>query len=177
MPGYLEAARTGEAVFIRVVGLGNFNNAGPMREYCEGLIARGVRNVIVDLAPCTGLDSTFMGTLMGFMNYDTGRSDNPAPVTVTVVNATPPTMRAMTSLGLPKILHVRDEKVSFPDCRLERLRDGWQDRRRRTLLIRDAHAALMRADKENEARFGPFVAQLVKETREILDCEDPPADK
>jgi anti-anti-sigma regulatory factor len=176
MAGYLEAARTQEAVYVRVVGLGNFNNAGPLREYCEKLIAEGVRNVIVDLAGCTGLDSTFMGTLMGFMNIDTAKSQVPTPVTVTVVNATPPTMRAMSSLGLPKILHVKEDKVSFPDCRLERLRDGWQDRRRRTLLIRDAHMNLMKADKENEARFGPFVAALCKETRELLEA-DGPADK
>ena len=82
----------------------------------------------------------------------------------------------MSSLGLPKILHVKEAKVSFPDCRLERLRDGWQDKRRRTLLIRDAHVNLMRADKENEARFGPFVAALCKETREMLEV-DGPADK
>jgi anti-sigma B factor antagonist len=172
MAGYLEAARTKEAVYIRVVGLGNFNNAGPMRDYCEQSFERGLRNIIIDLADCTGLDSTFMGTLMGFINFEADGTDNPLPVTVTVVNATPPTMRAMTSLGLPKILHVKQEWVDFPTCRLERLRYGWQDKRRRTLLIRDAHLALVRADKENEARFGPFVAQLVKETREMLECDD-----
>jgi anti-anti-sigma regulatory factor len=176
MAGHLEAANTGEAVYVRVVGLGNFNNAGPMREYCEKAFSDGARCVIVDLASCTGLDSTFMGTLMGFMSYDTDRSSNPLPVAVSVVNATPPTMRAMTSLGLPRILHVRTEPVQFPNCRLERLRDGWEDRRRRTLLVRDAHLALIRADRENEARFGPFVAALVKETREVMG-EDGIADK
>ena len=177
MAGYLEAARTNEAVYVHVVGLGNFNNAGPMREYCEKAFADGLRNVIVDLADCTGLDSTFMGTLMGFMAFDTSESDNDAPVTVTVVNATPTTMRAMNSLGLPKILHVKEDHIDFPECKLTRLREGWQDKRRRTLLIRDAHVALMKADKENEARFGPFVAALVKETRDLLDCDDGTADK
>ncbi|MCZ7608315.1 MAG: STAS domain-containing protein [Planctomycetota bacterium] len=73
MAGHLEAARTKEAVYVRVVGLGNFNNAGPLREYCEKAFNDGVRNVIVDLAPCTGLDSTFMGTLMGFIGFNGGR--------------------------------------------------------------------------------------------------------
>lgn len=163
MPGSIEVARTKEAVYVRVTGLGNFNNAGPMREYCEKAFGEGVRTAIIDLAACTGLDSTFMGTLMGFLNYEC----NGVPVTVSVVNATPTTMRAMNCLGLPKILHVRPEPVAFPECRLEPLREGWQDKRRRTLLIRDAHVALMRADKENEGRFGPFVAALVKEVREL----------
>lgn len=163
MPGSIEVARTDQAVYVRVSGLGNFNNAGPLREYCEKAINEGVRCVIVDLGPCTGLDSTFMGTLMGLLNYEcSGR-----PASVSIVNATPATLRAMNSLGLPKILPVKPEPVAFPECRLEALREGWQDKRRRTLLIRDAHVALMRADKENENRFAPFVAALVKEVHEM----------
>jgi anti-sigma B factor antagonist len=161
MAGYLEATRTKEAVYIRVVGLGNFNNAGPMREYCEKGFREGIRGVIVDLRECTGLDSTFMGTLMAFLDHDTALG----PVCVSVVNATPPTMRAMTSLGLPKILHVRPQPVSIPECRLERLRDGWFDRRRRTLLVRDAHLALVKADRANEARFAPLIAALAREAQ------------
>ena len=172
MAGHIEAARTKEAVYVRVVGLGNFNNAGPMREYCEKSFGDGILNVIVDLAHCTGLDSTFMGTLMGFLSFGDGNR-----FSVTVVNATPTTMRAMSSLGLPKILHVKENPIRFPDCKLVRLREGWQDKRRRTLLIRDAHVALMRTDKDNEARFGPFVEALVKEAREVLDCDEPPRDK
>jgi len=164
MAGYLEAARTKDAVYVRVIGLGNFNNAGPLREYCESAFNEGARNVIVDLAQCTGLDSTFMGTLMGFIGFDGG-----PPVAVTVVNATPTTMRAMNSLGLPKILHVKEDVVEVPECRLQRLREGWQDKRRRTLLIRDAHVALIKADRENESRFGPFVEALCKEARELMD--------
>lgn len=172
MAGYLEAACTRQAVYVHVVGLGNFNNAGPMRDYCEKAFTRGLRNVIIDLADCTGLDSTFMGTLMGFVAYDTSGTEVPEPVTVTVVNATPTTTRAMSSLGLPAILHVKERNVDFPRCKLTRLREGWFDRRRRTLLIRDAHVALMNADAENEKKFAPFVAALVKETRDMLDCDD-----
>ena len=43
-------------------------------------------------------------------------------------------------------------------------------------LYESAHINLMKADKENEARFGPFVAALCKETRELLEA-DGPADK
>jgi anti-anti-sigma regulatory factor len=168
MAGHVDVARTKEAVYVRVTGLGNFNNAGPMREYCEKAIEEGLRSVIVDLGPCTGLDSTFMGTLMGFVGFECSGD----MVAVTVVNATPPSMRAMNSLGLPKILHVKPEPVHFPECKLEALREGWQDKKRRTLLIRDAHIALMHHDKENEARFAPFVSALVKEVRELEEHRD-----
>lgn len=167
MAGHLEVARTGDTIYARVVGLGNFNNAGPLREYCEGAFLTGFHNVIVDLAACTGLDSTFMGTMIGFLSADAVDKD----IVVTVVNATPPTMRAMKSLGLPQILPVKPDPVEFPKCRLERLREGWQDQRRRTRLIKDAHLALIRADKENEVRFGPFVEALIKEAKAQCDAD------
>lgn len=163
MAGYLEAARTDEATYVRVTGLGNFNNAGPLREYCERAFDDGVRCVIVDLARCTGLDSTFMGTLIGFTCWAAENADPQHPVAVSVVNATDLSLRAMQSLGLPAILHVKDDQVDFPECKLSRLREGWQDQRRRTVLIRDAHVALIKADKRNEERFGPFVAALAQE--------------
>lgn len=165
MAGYVEVAKTESAIFIRVVGLGNFNNAGPLREYAESAFDVGVRSAVVDLAKCTGLDSTFMGTLVLMKDFPVESTANKTPISVSIVNATPTALRAMTSLGLPKLLHIKDEPVEFPAVRLERLREGWQDQRRRTRLIHDAHLKLVRADKENEARFGPFLAALVKEAR------------
>ncbi len=168
MAGYIEIARVGGAVYAKVVGLGNFNNAGPMRDYVEAALNEGIRGVVVDLAQCTGLDSTFMGTLWGFSTFPFCDTSKPEPVAVTVVNAVPSTLRAMTSLGLPKVLHVKDAPVDPPAVSLERLREGWQDRRARTKLIHDAHKHLVKGDKENEARFAPFLAALVKEAREHL---------
>ncbi|MCC6575662.1 MAG: STAS domain-containing protein [Planctomycetes bacterium] len=165
MAGYVEVAKADNAIFIRVVGLGNFNNAGPLREYAENAFAVGARSAVVDLAKCTGLDSTFMGTLVLMKDYPVDNSPNKTPIAVTIVNATATTLRAMTSLGLPALLHVKEEPVEFPAVTLERLREGWQDQRRRTRLIHDAHLQLIRGDKANEARFGPFLAALVKEAR------------
>lgn len=169
MAGHLEAARTGDTIYVRVIGLGNFNNAGSLREYCEGAFQEGFHNIIVDLAECTGLDSTFMGTMIGFISVDP-IDDN--EIIVTVVNATPPTRRAMNSLGLPKILPVKEEPIEFPKCRLARLREGWQDQRRRTRLIKDAHVALIRVDKDNEARFGPFVEALIQEVKKQCESDN-----
>lgn len=163
MAGYVEVAKVSGAVYAKVVGLGNFNNAGPLREYMEAALNNGIRGVVIDLAQCTGLDSTFMGTLIGLRDYEVSGDQKPC---VTVVNATPITLRAMTSLGLPKMLHVKTDPVDPPATQLERLREGWQDRRGRTKLVYEAHKHLVKNDKENEARFAPFLAALVKEARE-----------
>jgi anti-anti-sigma regulatory factor len=170
MAGYVEVAKVPGAVYARVIGLGNFNNAGPLRDYVEAALNNGIRGVVVDLSQCTGLDSTFMGTLVLFKDFDTSCAQDSQPVAVTVVNATPITLRAMNSLGLPKLVHVKPEHVEPPAVSLERLRDGWQDRRIRTRLIYDAHKHLVKGDKDNEARFAPFLAALVKEARDHIDA-------
>ncbi|CAG0971747.1 hypothetical protein PLCT2_01394 [Planctomycetaceae bacterium] len=163
MAGYVEVAKVSGAVYAKVVGLGNFNNAGPLREYVETALNNGIRGVVIDLGQCTGLDSTFMGTLIGFRDYEVSGDQKQC---VTIVNATPITLRAMTSLGLPKMCHVKSDHVDPPATNLERLREGWQDRRGRTKLVYEAHKHLVKNDKENEARFAPFLAALVKEARE-----------
>jgi hypothetical protein len=146
MAGYVEVAKVPGAIYAKVVGLGNFNNAGPLREYVEAALNSGTRAVVVDL----------------------GQAGDRQPVCVSVVNTTPITLRAMNCLGLPKLVHIKPEPVEPPATNLERLREGWQDRRGRTKLIYEAHKHLVKNDKENEARFAPFLAALVKEAREHL---------
>lgn len=168
MAGYVEVAKVPGAVYAKVVGLGNFNNAGPLREYVEAALTGGTRAVVVDLGQCTGLDSTFMGTLIGFRDFEVSQAGDRQPICVSVVNTTPITLRAMNCLGLPKLVHIKAEPVDPPATNLERLREGWQDRRGRTKMIYEAHKHLVKNDKENEARFAPFLAALVKEAREHL---------
>ena len=173
MAGYVEVARSSDAVYARVTGLGNFNNAGPFREYCEAAFDDGLRCVIVDLSECTGLDSTFMGTLVGFVTFDSSDYEDTRPIAVTVVNATPVAQRAMASLGLPAMLYVKAEHVSCPETRLTRLREGWMDQKRRTKLVLDAHEHLARMDSANAERFGPFIEKLAKEAHQHCNTRNP----
>ena len=164
----IEVARHGDTVYARIVGLGNFNNAGPFKEFVDAMIQNGVRTVLIDMKDCAGLDSTFMGTMASFLSCPLsveGASQSMAgsAVRVTIVNQTPPTERAMKSLGLPAILDVRNDPVEVPQIKLERLREEWIDANKRVELIKKAHEKLVEIDKTNEAKFGPFLAMLLKD--------------
>lgn len=51
--------------WIRCEGKGSFLNSPIMKSFGDERIAAGEKRLIVDLAACTGMDSTFMGTLAG----------------------------------------------------------------------------------------------------------------
>ena len=165
----IEVARHKDTVYARVVGLGNFNNAGPFREFVDAMIQTGVRTVVVDFAQCQGLDSTFMGTLIGFMTCPLRQGEDTqelheSAVQVMVVNQTPATRKAMDSLGLAALLKIKNEPVAAPGIPLQRLREDWLDEKKRVRLIQQAHEHLVKVDKANEEKFGPFLKMLLKET-------------
>jgi len=51
--------------WIRLQGKGSFQNSPALRALGDARIAAGENRIVVDLAACTGMDSTFMGTLAG----------------------------------------------------------------------------------------------------------------
>lgn len=57
--------RESEFSWIRCEGKGSFLNSPALKKWVEGEIDDGVSCVVVDLIACTGMDSTFMGTLAG----------------------------------------------------------------------------------------------------------------
>src|ERR1043166_8191652 len=58
-------AWTGGDVFVRVVGRGAYQNAEPVRQFGKEWLEKACRCFHVDLAECTGMDSTFLGVLAG----------------------------------------------------------------------------------------------------------------
>mgnify|MGYP003889460409 CR=1 FL=1 len=51
--------------WIRCEGKGSFLNSSILKSFADQRLAAGERSLVVDLSACTGMDSTFMGTLAG----------------------------------------------------------------------------------------------------------------
>lgn len=51
--------------WIRLQGKGSFQNSPALKAFGDARIAAGENRMVVDLEACTGMDSTFMGTLAG----------------------------------------------------------------------------------------------------------------
>jgi anti-anti-sigma regulatory factor len=58
-------ARGADMVIIRVVGRGNMNNAPALQEFADEQRSGGYMHFLFDFAHCAGLDSTFMGVMVG----------------------------------------------------------------------------------------------------------------
>ena len=61
----IEVARAKDTVLFRVIGLGSVNNAGTLWDFAERSMIEGWHRFAIDLSECMGLDSTFLGTLVG----------------------------------------------------------------------------------------------------------------
>jgi anti-sigma B factor antagonist len=62
--GIVDVCETPAAVTIRVTGRGRMDESLPLRRFAEACLARGRVRFRVELALCTYLDSTFLGTLL-----------------------------------------------------------------------------------------------------------------
>jgi hypothetical protein len=84
---YLAVARGSDLVVIRVVGSGNLLLAPALCDFADEQLKAGFRRFVFDLERCRGLDSTFMGVMVGLHNalrtesglYSAVKADAPQP--------------------------------------------------------------------------------------------------
>jgi anti-anti-sigma factor len=148
-------ARLGNTVFVRSVGLANMKNAPMLDAFLRESVGQGTMHICVDLSACSGMDSTFMGLLVGFsqeLAVVKGR--------LVVVNPTPQNLKLLDMLGvsavLPVIVQLQPADLEFvvipsnpaisPGQRME--------------IVRRAHQNLIGLNDTNAAKFSLFLAAL-----------------
>ena len=92
----LHVAIQGPLAFIRVLGRGTFKISSSLKEFAVQAIDSGCRRLVLDMAECVGMDSTFMGVLAGLAfrlrMVPDGR--------IVMVNLNPRTRGLLATLGL-----------------------------------------------------------------------------
>lgn len=148
-------ARLGTTVFVRSVGLANMKNAPMLDAFLRESVGQGAVHVCVDLSACSGMDSTFMGLLVGFSQELTGVKGR-----LVVVNPTSQNLKLLDMLGvsavLPVIAQLQPADLEFvvipsnpaisPGQRME--------------IVRRAHQNLIGLNDTNAAKFSAFLAAL-----------------
>jgi anti-sigma B factor antagonist len=133
-------------------------NAPMLDCFVREVMSQGVVQVCIDLSTCSGMDSTFMGLLVGFSQELTGQQGR-----LVVVNPTPQNHRLLDMLGvssvLPVITQMAPAELDFvvipvhpnvsPHERME--------------LIRRSHQSLMSLNAANQAKFAGFLAALERD--------------
>ena len=178
----IRVASTERAVFVRVVGRGNYLNSQPVRRYLLEMLASGHRAFVVDLSQCQGLDSTFLGVLsgIGLQLFQSG-----APGQVQIVNASSHSLESLRILRLDCLLQIvapLDATLPPPpaDAQFQFLpgtdrppAGGPLDPSITQLMLK-AHSDLVRVDKANEPKFRDVIRLLREDIARRRPTESKP---
>jgi anti-sigma B factor antagonist len=161
----------GRVFWMRVEGKGTFQNSMQAKSAFQGVMARGVKNFVVDLDRCPMMDSTFLGMLTGAAL--SVKTTTPPPVEnegLSVLNANQRNIQLLTSLGLDNILSLDIEGKMWSTERerasaaLKQCEEAQPcEKEVQTMHILDAHKTLSGINAENEVRFHDVIEFLEKE--------------
>lgn len=157
--GYYEYTRLENGIYVRVVGQGNMNNSMALKEFGDRMVRDGYSRFTFDLGRCTGMDSTFMGTLMAVALT----TQAPGQPGVLIINASVELRDLLENLGLTKFVRICDSLAVPKDLELRCLEQRGSSGPDRVRFIKDMHEYLARIDERNRTRFGPFIESISRE--------------
>ena len=156
-------AQIGPYLWVRVDGKGSFQNAADLKSFAFQMIGMGRGDFVVDLGPCSMMDSTFMGTLVGIAIRLPEMS---SPGKLTIVNANDRNAQLLENLGLTKIFPVQKDAEGFEDHvskatrMLEVTPSVEMPAEQRSKEVLEAHENLSEVSDENRERFKDVVEFL-----------------
>lgn len=153
-------------IWIRAEGKGSFLQSPALKECAETLVSAEHPSLVVDLEECSGMDSTFMGTLAGLamaINKKFGGQ-------LHVVAAAERNRRSLEDLGLDFLLKINEPNMPWSD----RLGDARSNLRacetsrpaairNRAEHILDAHRKLSGLNENNSRKFEGVLSVLQAE--------------
>ena len=150
-----QVAKSGPVVYVRPVGLANMKNALVLDAFFQAEIVDPVHTACVDLSACLGMDSTFMGMLVGTAGMMSATGGK-----VVLVNPSDANLRLLTMLGITEVLPVL-QGCKLPDLMFVDLgAEANTTVCERMELIRRAHANLIELNEANKTKFSTFLATL-----------------
>ena len=137
---YIAVARGSDLVVIRVVGKGNMINAPALADFADEQRKAGFSRFVFDMERCQGLDSTFMGVMVGMHASVAGESgafnkvadepviphtpkDEPA-AQIAAAGVTPDELAEMTPLSPEEAVRALEERFhGKPDAAEQPLKE------------------------------------------------------
>jgi len=147
---------------IKVNGRATFECAPPLRTLAKDLENIEFRKIDVDLAACTGMDSTFMGILAML-----GLRSKKIDAVMTIFNAGELNKSLLFGLGLKKLFQFAEGEVSFGGQSGSSAESP--DRIASAQTVLEAHKTLMDVDGENVKKFEKVVDFVQKDLDKLND--------
>jgi anti-anti-sigma factor len=148
-------ARHGHVIYVRAVGLANMKNAPVLDAFLGAEVSAQVHTVCVDLSACTGMDSTFMGLLVG-----SSQRIRPSGGKLVIVNPAEGNLKLLQMLGVADVLPVL-EGCELPVLEFVSLSGGPNlSAVQRMELVKRAHQNLIALNEANKTKFAAFLQAL-----------------
>ena len=166
--------------WIRLEGKGSFQNSPALKAYGDARIAAGEKRIVVDLAACAGMDSTFMGTLAGMA----ARLSAMEGGGLTIAEPGGRNRRSLEDLGLDFLMEI-DPPAAAWRGRVDAIRGTLNaplavdplGRNQRGRHVLEAHENLSNLNENNARAFAGVVTMLEKDLsdKEKSAKDDPEA--
>lgn len=155
--------------WIRFEGKGSFVNSPAIKAFGDARIAAGETCLVVDLSACTGMDSTFMGTLAGLA----ARLSAIEGGCLQIAEPGERNRRSLEDLGLDFLMQIDPPDAAWRG-RVEDIRSGLSPARQpgsagrleRTRHVLEAHQTLSGINDKNARSFSAVVTLLEDELAE-----------
>jgi len=164
--------RDNEFSWIRCEGKGSFLSSPALKKWADGEIDHGALRVVVDLNACSGMDSTFMGTLAGLAMR---LMKKPGGV-LQIAEPGEKNQKSLEGLGLDSLMQI-DPDDAFWSGKIDEVRaklkpqDLTTSKAPSASYVLDAHQKLCEADEKNTEKFGTVLDFLEAEVKAKLENE------
>lgn len=162
----ITACREPGFAWIRCEGKGSFQNSPTLKEWAEREIENGATTLVIDLAACTGMDSTFMGTMAGLamrlMKIPDGK--------LQVAEPGEKNKQSLEELGLDALMDIDPGESEWKTRAAEirgRLKPCEKDISKidKAPHVLEAHQKLVEADAKNTEKFATVLDFLEAELK------------
>jgi len=148
---------------IKIQGKANFTTSIDFKTLINELLDKGFTCVVLDLAECSLMDSTFLGVLAGYGMKLKGTSET-SPHPIELMNPTPRILELLEGLGVLHLFHMIRTVTGQGELKeMEYITaNGTPSREEITMNCLEAHKLLMEINPQNYDRFKD-VAQFLSE--------------
>lgn len=170
-PSQILAATADNCTLVAVIGAGTFKLAPAFKQATQAARLAGSSLIVVDMAACRSMDSTFMGGLAS-LAFSLQKTDGPRFV---LVNLSASAAGMLKGLGMNRILTTYSAGA-LPDGlgdfsrlvqNLHPVEAETTAPRDMAALMYDAHETLTRVDPENLKRFKDVLAFLREDLQHL----------
>lgn len=155
------------AAVVRVEGRGSFKVSPALKQFVHKVMQNGsISGIYLDMGPCIGMDSTFMGVLAGLACFTENKSD----MKFRLINLSEKNQKLLTTLGVDKVVKysmTTDADVPGNIEPTETLSIDITDKLRAAETALEAHETLVDINPENYEKFKSVLEYLELDVKNL----------